>query len=368
MEVRLELEDHTVTDAWCVGTMYRGFEQILLGRDPGDALVIAPRICGICSTSQLYAAASALETAYNAPVAPNGTRIRNLCLMAESVMSDARHTFLMFTPDFCNDAYRDHPLHAARHGALRAAVQGPPRRRDRRRDEAHPGHCDRFRRPVAALDVHDARRRHVPLDASRLDECAAAIDAYAEWYERAILGCTCDEWLSLQAADDFHAWMEAPAHRESAVGVFTTFGRSIGLHELGQRHPASAQLGLLLRPRALAAAVRRAPVPPARWLLRRRARRDPAVPARGGRRAPALRQVRRPGRRPPSVGERDGPGRRERRGLQLREGDALQGPRGPARAAGGPRARAATPSSTRCSPRTGRRPGCASSPGCIGPW
>ena len=64
MEVRLELDGHTVTDAWCVGTMYRGFEQILVGRDPGDALVIAPRICGICSTSQLYAAASALETAY----------------------------------------------------------------------------------------------------------------------------------------------------------------------------------------------------------------------------------------------------------------------------------------------------------------
>ncbi len=64
MEVKLELDGHTVTDAWCVGTMFRGFEQILAGRDPADALVIAPRICGICSTSQLYAAASALETAY----------------------------------------------------------------------------------------------------------------------------------------------------------------------------------------------------------------------------------------------------------------------------------------------------------------
>jgi Nickel-dependent hydrogenase len=111
MEVRREPAGHTVADAWCVGTMYRGFEQILLERDPGDALVIAPRICGICSTSQLYAAVSALETAYEAPIAPNGTRIRNLCLMAESVMSDARHTFLMFTPDFCNPAYRDHPLY-----------------------------------------------------------------------------------------------------------------------------------------------------------------------------------------------------------------------------------------------------------------
>ena len=31
MEVRLELAGNSVTDAWCVGTMYRGFEQILLG-------------------------------------------------------------------------------------------------------------------------------------------------------------------------------------------------------------------------------------------------------------------------------------------------------------------------------------------------
>ena len=110
-EIQLEVEGHTVTDAWCIGTMYRGFEQILLGRDPNDVLVITPRICGICSTSQLYAATSALEMAYQAPVAPNGIRIRNLCLMAESVMSDARQTFLMFAPDFCNKTYSTHELY-----------------------------------------------------------------------------------------------------------------------------------------------------------------------------------------------------------------------------------------------------------------
>jgi uptake hydrogenase large subunit len=83
LEIKLQVEDNTVTDAWCIGRMYRGYEQILVGRDPNDALVITPRICGICSTSQLYAATSALEVAYQSPVAPNGTRIRNLCLMAE---------------------------------------------------------------------------------------------------------------------------------------------------------------------------------------------------------------------------------------------------------------------------------------------
>jgi hydrogenase large subunit len=111
VEIKLEVEGNTVVDAWCIGSTYHGYEQILLGRDPNELLLICPRICGICSTSQLYAAMTALEVAYQSTIAPNGIRIRNLCLMAESVMNDARHTFLMFAPDFCNTAYRDQELY-----------------------------------------------------------------------------------------------------------------------------------------------------------------------------------------------------------------------------------------------------------------
>ena len=88
-------------------TTYRGYEQILLGRDPKDVLVITPRICGICSTSQLYAATTAAGGRLSVPDCAQRQRIRNLCLMAESVMNDARHNFLMFAPDFCNPAYCD---------------------------------------------------------------------------------------------------------------------------------------------------------------------------------------------------------------------------------------------------------------------
>jgi hydrogenase large subunit len=70
-------------------------------------------------------------------------------------------------------------------------------------------------------------------DGSRLDECSAAIDAYAAWYEQAVLGCTCEEWQALETAADFEAWLDVPAHRDGAVGVFTRFGRSIGLEGLG---------------------------------------------------------------------------------------------------------------------------------------
>jgi hydrogenase large subunit len=248
MEVRLELAGNTVADAWCVGTMYRGFEQILLERDPGDALVIAPRICGICSTSQLYAAVSALETAYKAPIAPNGTRIRNLCLMAESVMSDARHTFLMFTPDFCNPAYRDHPLYADAVELFEPPFKGRIARET----------VEQTKRILAVVIAFGGQWPHssymlpggvtCELDESKLDECEAAIDAYAAWYERAVLGCSCEEWQALATADDFRAWLEEPPHGDRAVGVFTRFGRSIGLPELAKGTPHLLSAGCYYDP------------------------------------------------------------------------------------------------------------------------
>ena len=79
----------------------------------------APR--QLCSTSQLFAATLALENASQIPVASNGTRIPNSCLMAEAVMNDARHTFLMFAPDFCNPAYKNDPLY----DAILAAFEPP---------------------------------------------------------------------------------------------------------------------------------------------------------------------------------------------------------------------------------------------------
>jgi len=248
MEVRLELDGSTVTDAWCVGTMFRGFEQILAGRDPADALVIAPRICGICSTSQLYAATSALETAYGSPIAPNGTRIRNLCLMAESVLSDARHTFLMFAPDYCNQAYREHPLYP------RVVELFEPPFKGRLARET----VENTKRILAIVIAFGGQWPHstymmpggvtCTLDESKLAECDAAIDAYAAWYEESVLGCTSEAWLQLQTAEDFDAWLEVPAHRDGAAGVLSRFGRSIGLEELGKGTPHLLSTGCYYDP------------------------------------------------------------------------------------------------------------------------
>jgi len=80
LEVQLEVHEGRVTEARVKAPMFRGFETMLLGRDPVDALTIAPRICGICSVSQSVAAAKALADASGAEVPANGLHATNLML------------------------------------------------------------------------------------------------------------------------------------------------------------------------------------------------------------------------------------------------------------------------------------------------
>ena len=75
LEVRIQVEGNMVSDAWSAGIMYRGFENLLIGRAALDGLVLTPRICGICSTSHLNAAAKVLDMFYNVKLPDNAIRI-----------------------------------------------------------------------------------------------------------------------------------------------------------------------------------------------------------------------------------------------------------------------------------------------------
>jgi Ni,Fe-hydrogenase I large subunit len=112
LEVQLEVADGRVAAARVVAPMYRGFEQILLGRDPHDALVIAPRICGICSVSQSVAAARALADLAGMVVPPNGVVATNLMLACENLADHLTHFYLFFMPDFTRPVYADRPWFA----------------------------------------------------------------------------------------------------------------------------------------------------------------------------------------------------------------------------------------------------------------
>src|ERR1700727_823014 len=64
LDVRVDIENGVVTNAWTQAELFRGFEIILRDKDPQAGLVVTPRACGICGASHLTCAAWALDTAW----------------------------------------------------------------------------------------------------------------------------------------------------------------------------------------------------------------------------------------------------------------------------------------------------------------
>ena len=242
LTIGLTLEDGVVVDARTVGHLYRGFEQILIGRAPRDAMAITPRICGICSTVHLYAAVLALEDAWQLRVPPNATRIRDLCLMAEGIQSDLRQAFLFFAPDFCSERYRGHPLFetvTAAFEPFKGAMHREALAITRRAVEliAHfGGQWPHSAYMLAGCVVS-------PPDMRRILACQAALDDVSRWYETRVTGAPLEQWLALDNAASLFAWLEHDGPARSALGLMSRFMRSIGLHRLGAGTPHMLSFG-----------------------------------------------------------------------------------------------------------------------------
>jgi hydrogenase large subunit len=112
LEVTLDIEAGRVTSAHVNSPMYRGFEQILQGKAPHDALVYVPRICGICSVSQSVASARALASLAGITMPPNGQHVTNVMLATENLADHLTHFYLFFMPDFTRPVYAQQPWHA----------------------------------------------------------------------------------------------------------------------------------------------------------------------------------------------------------------------------------------------------------------
>ncbi|MFO0584666.1 MAG: nickel-dependent hydrogenase large subunit [Anaeromyxobacter sp.] len=120
LEVSLDVDGGKVAAARVSSPLFRGFEQILSGKAPEDALVLVPRICGICSVAQSSAAAAALADAAGATPPPNGLLASNLALAAENIADHLTHFYLFFMPDLAREAYAGRPWHAALRERFRA--------------------------------------------------------------------------------------------------------------------------------------------------------------------------------------------------------------------------------------------------------
>jgi Ni,Fe-hydrogenase I large subunit len=83
---------------------YRGIENILIGKDARDALVITPRVCGICNHAHLIAAVRALENGYeNAGIkvelSNKAKDIREFTLACELIQNHIKWFYLSILPE-----------------------------------------------------------------------------------------------------------------------------------------------------------------------------------------------------------------------------------------------------------------------------
>lgn len=104
MEIQLQIENHIVKDAKCSGLLFRGFEKMLRGRPPLDAIYFTERICGICSTAHSMASSLALEDALGIIPEINDRYIRDFMHGCEYLQNHIRHFYQYTLPDFIRGA------------------------------------------------------------------------------------------------------------------------------------------------------------------------------------------------------------------------------------------------------------------------
>jgi len=106
LKVEAAVEDGKVKEAKSSGTLFRGLELIMRGRDPRDAQRITQRICGVCPTSHSTAAALNLDSAFGIAdkIPENGIIIRNLILGAAHIADHILHFYHLVALDYVDVA------------------------------------------------------------------------------------------------------------------------------------------------------------------------------------------------------------------------------------------------------------------------
>ena len=94
------MDGERITEAYSSGTMVRGIEIILRGRDPRDAWAFAQRICGVCTLVHGIASVRAVEDALDYEVPKNAQLIRNLMIGAQFVHDHVMHFYHLHALDW----------------------------------------------------------------------------------------------------------------------------------------------------------------------------------------------------------------------------------------------------------------------------
>lgn len=96
----VDLDQRRVEDAHSMATLFRGYEIIIIGRDPRDAIFLSSRACGVCGGVHANCSAEAIEMAFGVAPPPMGLVVRNLGQAAEFLYDHPLHLYLLAGPDY----------------------------------------------------------------------------------------------------------------------------------------------------------------------------------------------------------------------------------------------------------------------------
>jgi len=233
LEVQLDIEGDRVKDAHVVSSLYRGFEQMLQGRDPYDALVYVPRICGICSVSQSVAAAHALAAVQGVAPPPNGELATNLILGNENVADHLTHFYLFFMPDFACELYSKEPWYGAARERFKA-IEGTAAR------DVLPARADflhlmgllagKWPHSLALQPGGTTRAVEVQEKARVL----AILFSFRQFLENTLFGDTLENVVALDSLAALEAWRDAPVPGSGDLRHFLQIADALNLERLGR--------------------------------------------------------------------------------------------------------------------------------------
>lgn len=127
---QIDDERGVVTEAYSEAVQFRGYELILKGRNPIDAIDISSRACGVCGGVHSTCSAMALEMTFGVAPPPLAIVARNLAAAAEFVYDHCLHLFLLAGPDYSEAMVRrtDPSMweRAQRAASPRSGVHGLP--------------------------------------------------------------------------------------------------------------------------------------------------------------------------------------------------------------------------------------------------
>lgn len=233
LEVKLDIADGTVRAAHVVSTLYRGFERILMGKAPADALVYAPRICGICSVSQSVAAARALAAVAGLKPPGNGLLAIDMIHGTENVADHLTHFYLFFMPDFARAIYAREPWYpdvAERFTAIRGTAAGDVL--PARAQLMHVMGLLAGKWPhTLSIQPGGTTCSVSPHEIARL---SAILAGFRKFLQMRLFGDTLERIAALSSIDDLDAWAGERRPETSDFRLFLHVSKSLGLARLGK--------------------------------------------------------------------------------------------------------------------------------------